>query len=207
MDVKLSAPNAGVVISGRSVCLRPISEQEVNGQYISWLNDPKINEFLEVRHNRQTIGNVVEYINGVRSKAGCEVFAIFLKAGKTHVGNIAIIQFNPFNQGYAIFGLTIGEPKAQMVGAGGEATLLIVDYIFRSRSIRRIQGGVYSDNQKSRKMLESLGFKEEGVFRKHVVLNSGKLNDLITYGLLREEWEGQRVRFSPLLKYMSVSEV
>src|SRR6185503_4155089 len=100
--------------------------------------------------------------------------------------------FDPNGQGYAGYGLMIGDQRARMLGLGGEATILIVEYLFSNPQIRRIQENAYSENIKSWQTLESLGFKREGVWREHIVLASGKVCDLYTYGMLKSEWQENR---------------
>ncbi len=196
--------NVNVIIKGRMVIIKPISRKEINDRYISWLNNPEVNEFLGVRHKKQSIGDVINYINGLRSKAGCELFAIFTKKEHIHIGNVAITHYNPDNQGYAIYGLMIGDPRARMLGLGGEASVLIIEYLFRNPDIRRIQGGAVADNYNSCNVFESLGFKREGVLRKYSVLSSGKICDVYIYGILREEWFSNRAKVAHLLKDMKV---
>jgi len=198
--------NVNVIIKGRMVIMKPISQKEINEHYISWLNNPETNKFLEVRHKKQSIEDVINYINILRTKPCCELFAVFTKKEHIHIGNVAITHYNPDNQGYAIYGLLIGDPRARMLGLGGEVTVLIIEYLFRNPDIRRIQGGVIADNYSAWRVLESSGFKREGVLRKHAVLLSGKICDIYIYGMLREEWLSNRAKVAPLLKDRKVQD-
>lgn len=193
-----------VVIQGRMIEMKPFSEDELNERYLSWLNNPEINRFLEVRHRKQSIDDVIHYINDLRSKPGCELFAIFTKKEHIHIGNLSLTEYNPNNQGTAVYGLMIGDLRAQMLGLGGEASALIVEYLFRDPNIRRIHEGVIADNHRAYKTLEFLGFQREGVLRKHAVLPSGKISDVYIYGMLREEWISNRVRVAKLLENMRI---
>lgn len=204
--INILPPNINVVIEGRTIVMKPISRSEINERYISWLNDPEINKFLEVRHKEQTMEDVIDYINRLRSKPGCELLAIFTKKEHVHVGNLAVTAYNPNNQGYATYGLMIGNPRAQELGLGGEATALIIEYLFCDPCIRRIQEGVIADNHRAYKTLEFLGFKREAVLRKHAVLSSGKISDAYIYGMLREEWPIGRAKVANLLKNMRILE-
>ena len=204
---RLLSPNAKVIIEGRNVILRPISEEQVNDRYLSWLNDPESNKFLETRHKKQSIEDVVEYVNSLRRKKDCEVFAIFTKKKGIHIGNIAITAYNAHNQGVAIYGIVTGDAKARILGLGGEASALMVEYIFSDPAIRKIREGASSDNYASWKTLESLGFKREGILRKNIVLSSGKINDSYIYGMLCEEWIDSRKRLANILNGMKVTSV
>lgn len=204
MKTELLPNNVDVIIEGRKIVLKPISENEINERYLSWLNNPEINQFLEIRYRKQTMADIYSYINGVRSSEGCEVFAIFSKNSNIHIGNVTISHFNINNHGVAIYGIMIGEQGARTLGAGGEASALIIDFIFRNPEIRKVRASVYEENSKCWKMLESLGFKREAVLRKEAVMVSSKICDNYIYGALREEWMEQREKFPFLLRYMKI---
>lgn len=203
--LKLLPNNIKIIIEGKRIILKPITENEIKRRYISWLNDPKVNEFLAVRHKRQSVKDIIIYINSLRLKKGCELFAIFAKKENIHIGNVAITDYNPNNQGYATYGMMIGDMRAQMLGFGGEATVLIIEYLFSKPIIRRIQVRADSSNYKSWKVFDFLGFKREGVLREHSVLASGEINDVYIYGLLHKEWFANRNRIKNILRDIKIT--
>ena len=208
IEKSLFLPNHNVIIEGCTVLLKPISQNEINERYLSWLHDPETTKFLEVRHVREsTVETIYKYINSLRSRGGCELFAVFTKRGHVHVGNVSISEYNSHGQGYVIYGIMIGDQKARMMGMGGEANLLLIEYLFKDPLIRRIQAGVCSDNEKSWKMVETMGFQREAVLREHVVLPSGRINDFYWYGLLRNEWNECRLRSSNILNRLKITDI
>ena len=196
--MKLAPPNLNIMMKGKRIILKPISENEINEKYRSWLNDPEINEFLEAKEKEQRIEDMIDYVNALRAKPGCEIFGICTK-GK-HVGNIAITDFNPKRQGYAVYGIVVGDLKARLFGIGGDATVFIIDHIFKHPEIRRIQLRIASDNVKAQKTIEYLGFVKEGVMRQNIVLPNGKVNDGYVYGFLRDEWTANKHKVEHILK-------
>jgi len=80
-------------------------------------------------------------------------------------------------------------PEVHGEGYGAEAVALVVDYVFRVHATPAVAAGAYADNDASRGLLESLGFREEGRSRAHRFVD-GEHRDLVRYGLLREEWSG-----------------
>ena len=83
--------------------LRPISANEIGERYLAWLNNPEITQYLEARYVTPSEQSIIDYINGLRSTNGCELFAIFTKKQSVHVGNLGISQNNPHNQGLASY--------------------------------------------------------------------------------------------------------
>lgn len=200
---KIGSPNVDVVIEGRTIVLRPLSGNEINERYLSWLNDPEINQFLETRYKVQTVADIYSYINKLRASPGCEIFGVFSKKSDMHVGNVAVVQHNPNNQGIASYGIMMGERRALISGLGAEAEALIVEFLFRHPEIRKVKAGSHSTNYKSWQLIESLGFKREAVLREEAVLSSSKICNVYLYGILKKEWLEQKTKV-PFLSYMKI---
>ena len=89
----LLPPNFDVTIEGRSIIMRPIELNDIGERYLSWLNDPEINGFLEFsKYGNQSVKDVIEYINKRRS-AGVEVFGIKTKKENLFVGTTGLINW------------------------------------------------------------------------------------------------------------------
>ncbi|MFA5880359.1 MAG: GNAT family N-acetyltransferase [Candidatus Margulisiibacteriota bacterium] len=188
--IELLRPNFNYIIKGRFFILKPISINEVNEEYVGWLNNPKINKYLEVRHKKQTIESIYGYINGLRRSKG-ELFGIFTKENK-FVGTIPLdIDLNNL---FGIFGLMIGNFDAQRIGAGTEAVVLFLEFVFSHTKIRRVWGGIINGHSKSISNIEKLGFKKEGTYRKQYILSNGEIRDGIVYGILKEEWKNKFIK-------------
>jgi ribosomal-protein-alanine N-acetyltransferase len=88
--------------------------------------------------------------------------------------------------GYAIL------PRERKKGYCPEAVSIIVDYLFLSKDIVRIQAHTNVRNVVSQKVLERTGFKKEGVVRKSSFV-SGEWRDRCLYSILREEWKEPKI--------------
>jgi RimJ/RimL family protein N-acetyltransferase len=63
----------------------------------------------------------------------------------------------------------------------------MVDFLFLSNDIIRIQAEANPRNIASQKVLEKTGFIKEGIIRKSVFIQ-GMWRDGILYNILRDEW-------------------
>jgi aminoglycoside 6'-N-acetyltransferase len=72
-------------------------------------------------------------------------------------------------------------------GYGTEAAQLIVDYLFLSKDIGRIQAITDVRNKPSQRVLEKTGFKREGTIRKSGFVRGAWTNAYL-YSIIREEW-------------------
>ncbi len=83
------------------------------------------------------------------------------------------------------FGIT--EAQARGKGMAKEAVCLLVEYLFAGYAAPRISAITDFENLPCQKLLESAGFKREGVMRR-ASFRDGEWVDMMLYGLLREEW-------------------
>ncbi|WP_127532225.1 GNAT family N-acetyltransferase [Paenibacillus kobensis] len=76
----------------------------------------------------------------------------------------------------------------------------LLSYAFRELGCNRVQFSVDVDNARSRRAVEKLGAKQEGIFRSNYMNASGECRDDVYYSIIRSEWdELERKVFSSLL--------
>ena len=83
-------------------------------------------------------------------------------------------------------------PSERKKGYGSEAVRIIVDYLFRSKEIVRVQAITGVDNFASCRVLEKAGFTKEGTIRKSAFIR-GVWHDGVLYSILREEWKDPKI--------------
>jgi RimJ/RimL family protein N-acetyltransferase len=111
-------------------------------------------------------------------------FVIEKKDG-TKIGFIIHYTVQPSGRieiGYAL------TPDQMGKGYGTEAAQILVDYLFLSKDIMRIQATTDTRNKPSQRVLEKCGFKREGTIRKAGYVK-GQWQDDYLYSILREEWK------------------
>lgn len=83
-------------------------------------------------------------------------------------------------------------PNERGKGYGTEASQLMVDYLFLSKEVTRIQAHTRGENMVSQKVLQKAGFSKEGIIRKSV-FSRGEWRDRALYSILREEWKEPKI--------------
>jgi len=174
-----------VKVEGSRIYIRKLTEKDATERYTGWLNDKMINRYLESRFRMYTPEDVKDYINTMNNgEANC-LFGIFDKAGHQHIGNIKIGDIHPGYK-YGDIGLIIGEKAWWSKGIATEAIGLTVDYAFDALLLNKVTAGMYANNVGSFKAFLKNGFREVGIFKKHV-LYEGEFVDVIKVEKLREE--------------------
>jgi len=83
-------------------------------------------------------------------------------------------------------------PSERRKGYCSEAVMIMVDYLFLSKDVARVQAHTDVGNEGSQKTLEKAGFKKEGTLRKSFFMR-GELRDAYVYSILREEWKQPKI--------------
>ena len=147
-------------IDGSRIHLRSVRPADATERYVSWLNDPEVNRYLEVRFSPQTLEGVRAYIDDMAKSADYVFLAIMLNDGARHIGNIKI---GPINRAhlFADIGIVIGEKDCWGKGCATEAIALATRYAFDSLGLHRLEAGAYAPNMGSAKAFLKAGWREE----------------------------------------------
>lgn len=169
-------------LEGSRIYLRNVERADVSERYLAWLNDPRVNRYLETRFVDQTRETIERF---VREKINSrdEIFlAICLKPDGRHIGNIKLGPINTHHK-FADISYFIGDPDQWGKGYASEAIRLVVDYAFHHLGLNKVTAGCYAGNQGSVQALQKAGFTIEGVLRKQLVCE-GQYVDKICLGIL-----------------------
>ncbi len=102
------------------------------------------------------------------------------------IGNCGIRR-KPNNEWEADVGYELS-PRYWGCGYATEAGRAMVDFGFRELGLRRISSWCIADNVASARVLERLGFRQEGRLRSNEFFKS-RWWDTLSYALLAEEWQ------------------
>ena len=112
-------------------------------------------------------------------------FQFFIKYDGSLVGTVSLKNISHMMM-YGEIGYDVSQ-ALQGKGIGTQAVNLFVSKIFSECSLRRIFAYVAVDNRASRRVLEKIGFLQEGLCREHYIIN-GKPTDEVLYAILRSDW-------------------
>ena len=109
------------------------------------------------------------------------------KKDGTKIGTV----FHFLNGNYMEIGYIL-IPNERKKGYGSEAVKIIVDYLFLSKELVRVQAITGVDNFASCNALENARFTKEGIIRKSAFIR-GEWKDGALYSILREEWKEPKI--------------
>ena len=170
------------MLEGKVVNLR-IEEKEDMRLVAEWVNNPDyFGEYIPLMQQSRT-----ELEKGYETMPPEVRWFIIEKKDGSKIGSIGHFPVGKlFEMGYAII------PSERGKGCCTEAVKIMVDYLFLSKDIGRIQAHTDIRNVASQKVLEKVGFKNEGTIRKSNFIR-GEWRDMYLYSILREEWKEPKI--------------
>lgn len=175
-------------LESENVGLRGLSEEDVEGNYIYWFNDPEVCRYNSHHRFVMSPKQLLEFVRGLNCTKEMMVLAVELKEQHIHIGNISLQNINYIDRNAEI-AFMMGEKKYWNHGYAEEAAKLILKHGFEQLGLERVYFGTSEDNIGMQKLGNKLNFKKEGVRRKAMYKN-GKYRDIYEYGLLKEESKG-----------------
>ncbi len=145
--------------------LKLLSENDVAENYLSWMQDPEVVQYLECRWCAHTMESLREYVKNVCLSPNDFAFAIFIN-NETHIGNVKIGNINWMHR-FAEIGLLIGERSFRGRGLGTEVIRRATEYAFKELNINKLVAGIYSPNVASYKAFSKAGYREVGILKNH----------------------------------------
>ena len=115
-------------------------------------------------------------------------FGIFVDGRFAGEINLNAVQRGPFQNAYV--GYWIDQSHAGR-GYVPEAVVVIARYAFEAQHLHRIQISIVPRNAASRRVVEKLAIRSEGVAERYLE-NNGTWEDHIRYAITIEEWKARR---------------
>lgn len=168
----------------KDIFLQSISLDDANENYVAWLNDPLVNQYLETRYSEQDLNSVKGYISANLNNPLEQLFTIRTNNNK-HIGNIKVGNINKTHN-IAQVSLFIGEKESWGKGYAYQAIRLISQYAFDILSLRKLTAAAYFNNIASTKAFLKAGYKIECRLKNHYILN-GEACDIIQVAMFKND--------------------
>jgi ribosomal-protein-alanine N-acetyltransferase len=182
---------------GRRVSLRPLvaadfaAWQEVRRRNSAWLTPwepartPGLPDVVESREAFAMRCSARERERQLGTGFG---FGIFVRNSFAGEINLSSVQRGPFQSAYV--GYWIDQAQAGN-GYMPEALVLTIRFAFDELHLHRIQISIIPRNHRSRRVVEKLKIRDEGVALRYLEIN-GLWEDHVRYAMTLEEWQERR---------------
>lgn len=187
-----------VVLEGTHVRLEPLSlahhadlcQVGLDEDLVRWteayaLTPDGVRTYIENALQRQSEGSVLPF--AVISRAAGKAI------GSTRYGNI-----DRANRRVEI-GWTWYGRAFQRTAVNTECKYLLLRHAFETLDCIRVEFKTDVLNVRSQEAILRIGAKEEGVFRKHMLMPSGRVRDTVYFSIVDTEWPDVRTRLAAFL--------
>jgi len=146
---------------------RRVTREDVCTRYLSWLNDPIVNQYLETRWSTQNLETIDAFVSSMLGNPKSYLLAVIDKALDLHIGNYKLGPINPIHRFADVSGF-IGEREYWSRGYGTEVLKAVMGFGFGPLSLHTIQAGVYGSNAQSIRHAEKGGLLHVGTIKKQL---------------------------------------
>jgi len=149
----------------------------------------------------ESAADMHDYVAQALTEQECGVslpFVIVRRSDQAVIGSTRFMDIALAHRRLEI-GATWLTSSAQRSGANAEAKLLLLAHAFDALRMQKVVLKTETLNSQSRTAILALGAKEEGVFRKHLISETGRSRDMVYFSILDSEWPGVRSRLEERL--------
>lgn len=178
------------MLEGKTIRLRLRDKEDVDFLFEFWNNIDYYGDYeaIQPQISKTEVEKRIE--SSTTSDAGVVwTWFVIEKKDGTKIGFILHFTNQPrgwIELGYALLPLEMGK------GYGTEAVQIMVDYLFLTKDIMRVQATTDERNRASQRVLEKVGFKKEGIVRQSGFMRGEWVSDFL-YSILREEWKAPKI--------------
>jgi len=182
---------------GRRVLLRPLTIgdfaawQEVRRRNHDWLTrwEPlRIPGQPDVVEERDAFAVRCSARQRERQLGNGYGYGVFVHGDFAGEINLSSVQRGPFQSAYV--GYWIDEKQAGNAYTA-EGLVVLSRFVFDELRLHRMQIAIIPRNTNSRRVMEKLGFRDEGTARRYLEIN-GVWEDHVRYAITTEEWDERR---------------
>lgn len=168
--------------------LRTLHADDATETYLSWLRDPEINRYLEIRFSEvKDVQELAAFIESVNESPVNLMLGIVTKKDGRHIGNIKLGPIVVPHSRAAV-GFLIGDKALWGQGYATEAIVEMCRYGIQTLGLAKISAGCYETNTGSAKVLSKSGFVHEATISSDVAFEGRRIASLI-FGVNREDLE------------------
>ena len=182
-------------LAGRHVTLRPL-ERGDRAALIDAFADGLENSFATMVPNEATIDGWYDRIERETGAGRAMAFTVLDADGRVS-GTTRFLRMNEAHRRVEIGG-TVYATRVQRTGLNTETKRLLLTHAFEALGCQCVQLRTDFLNRQSRRAIERLGARQDGVLRGHMVM-PGHARDTVVYSILAHEWPGVRRNLDALL--------
>jgi RimJ/RimL family protein N-acetyltransferase len=188
------------ILTGNTIRLLPLEPQHFD-ELCELAMEPSIWTFSPTGVNGMDRNSHLTFLReciGKRESRDFYPFAMQLKHTNKLVGFTIYHSLKPEYKTLEI-GCTWLHPQYWSTGINLECKYLMLEHCFETLATMRVQLKANDNNPRSRRAIEKLGARFEGILRKDKILEDGSIRNAAYYSIIDDEWPGIKKKLHVLL--------
>ncbi|MDR7419208.1 MAG: GNAT family protein [Armatimonadota bacterium] len=188
-----------VVLEGLHVRLEPLAPAHLAGLGEVGL-DESLLEFTEsYAPTPDGLRAYVETALRLRAEGTALPFAVISRAEARPIGSTRYGNIDRAHRRVEI-GWTWYGRSWQRTAVNTECKYLLLRHAFEVLGCIRVEFKTDALNERSRRALLRIGAREEGIFRHHMIMPSGRIRDTVYYSIIDDDWPAVKRHLGALLR-------
>lgn len=151
--------NPDTVLNFEGGYLRPLKPADVHAGYVSGLNDPEVNRYLDgVKHTKQTTQSVLDFVVANEASTNSVLWGIWQENAGKHSGTVRLHGIE-YHHKTAHIGVCLFDKTAWGKKLGFKAVSTVTRWALDTLNLRWIEAGAYSGNIASQKAFLAAGYE------------------------------------------------
>jgi len=176
-----------VTLSGSHARLEPLGHDH-HGDLIAAVQDGELwNLWYTIVPTPEDMHADIERRLGLQAKGLALPFAVIAIATGKAVGVTSYLNIDGANRRVEIGG-TWYRASVQRTALNTECKLMLLNHAFEAKDCIAVEFRTHFINRQSRRGIERLGAKLDGILRNHMIMANGTLRDTCVYSITASEW-------------------
>ncbi|MEO9020529.1 MAG: GNAT family protein [Ginsengibacter sp.] len=184
-----------IVLENSSALLRPLQISVTKNLLQVAAEDETIFQFSPIPIFSEEL--MKSYLEKAIEQRICKVryyFSIFDKKKNAYAGSTAFLNISNVDSRIEIGSTWLGK-GFRGTGLNRNCKYLLLSFAFGELGAERVELKADERNTASRKAIEKIGGRFEGILRSHTVMNDGFRRNIVCYSILKEEWNEMKDHF------------
>jgi RimJ/RimL family protein N-acetyltransferase len=176
-----------ITLTGKTARLAPLSPAHAPG-LIEAVTDGNLWElwYTAIPSPEEMESNITRRL-ALQAQGQMLPFTIFNQTTGQTIGMTTYMNIDAANRHLEI-GSTWTRKSAQRSGINTECKLLLLTHAFETLNCIAVEFRTHFFNHQSRRAIERLGARQDGILRSHRVAADGTLRDTVVYSIIASEW-------------------
>ena len=147
-----------VILEFEGGYLRPLKIADVHEGYVSGLNDPEVNRYLDgVKRTKQTRQSVIDFVAANEESNSAVLWGIWQGSAEHHCGTVRLHGIEHYHK-TALIGVCLFDKNVWGQHLGEKAISAVTQWAIDILGLRWVEAGAYLDNIASQRTFLSAGY-------------------------------------------------